>query len=510
MSEINSPFDPMDEKFSAYRGMWVALIGDKIVGQGTTESEAKRAAALSHRRDKPLLRFIPPLPILNLPTYFFEIQHLSKDTEKVYLVGGAVRDMLLQKPINDLDFVVKENVQSFARKIANALNGAYYCMNEEFDVARVIFHWNGVKQVADFVSMQGETIEEDLQKRDFTVNAIAMDIFEPSYLIDPLNGALDLLDKKLQLCANNSISDDPIRILRAIRCALTYELRMTIETIKAIESEKRYLMESSNERVRDELFKIFKMKCVKPAYLLMHHFEIDKILFSNTENVQDLTSLFNALDQLFSLFSPTERAVNQLQLGMTYTVLHPYINQLKTRFAKIISEERTDRELVYFSLFTSQESLKHDIQRFRLSNSEHLKLRKIINNYEKVEKLELEEERKQKLDIYHFYSAVNENGFATIYLAIAHMLHQQQNFPNIQEIDLFLNKCDCLFDAWFNHFEEAVDPPQLVDGRLLMRKLRIKPGPKVGEIIESIREAQIVGDVKTDVEAISYGKNLVK
>ena len=515
MNQKNSPFDPSDEKFSAYRGMWVALIGDKVVGQGASEAEAKRFAALSRRREKPVLQFIPPLPILNLPDYFFKIQALSNNDTKAYLVGGAVRDMLKGVPIHDLDFVITGNVQSFARKIANALEGAYYCVNKEFDVARVIFYWDGVKQVADFVALQGETIEEDLQQRDFTINAIALDLKEPTYLIDPLHGATHLFAKQLHLCAPSAIANDPIRILRAIRISLKYELRLMPQVIAEIQTHKANLStDPSKERIRDEFFKFFQLPTFKPAFLLLHHFGIDKILFPHhdfdPQATKQLTQQFHALNQLLHLFQPTENEVNRLQIGMIYTILKPYLADIKEVLHAPISDERCMQDLLYFAHFTSLENLKTDIETFRLSNAEQLILKKLLSSLLLVSQIDVEESPQQHLQIYRFYQNTQPAAFGVLYLAISNMLAQQSYQPNIPEIQSFLEKCRVLLDAWVNHYDEWIEPPFLIDGRLLMRKTGLKPGPKVGEVLESIREAQLLGKISAEKDAIDYAILLLK
>ncbi len=515
MNQKNPPFDPSDEQFSAYRGMWVAIIGNKVVGQGATEAEAQRVAALSRRREKPQLRFIPPLPILNLPDYFFKIQSLCNNEMQVYLVGGAVRDMLKEMPIHDLDFVMTGNVQSFARKVANVLEGAYYCVNQEFDVARVIFYWQGTKQVADFVALQGDTIEEDLVQRDFTVNAIALDLKQPTFLIDPLQGASHLLSKQLHLCSPTAIAKDPIRILRAIRVSLKYELRLMPQVISEIQAHKNSLStDPSKERVRDEFFKLFQHSRFKPAYLLLNHFGIDQLFFPQkgfeAHIDQSFVQQIEALDQVLGLFEPTENDVNRLKIGLVYTVLRPFLKEIQKTLQTPHSDERTMQDLLYFSLFTSLNSLKEDVENFRLSNAEQLVVKKILSSHQMVSQITVKESPQQHLDIYRFYQHTQQTGFAVIYLAIAEMLVKQSFQPNILEIQTFLEKCRVLLDAWVNHYQEWIDPPVLIDGRLLMRKTGLKPGPKVGEILNSIREAQILSEITSENEAIQLANSLLK
>ena len=103
------------------------------------------------------------------------IKEASLDLTDIYLVGGSVRDALLQIPSHDLDFVVGKNSLRTARKVADALGGAYFTLDEKFQVGRVVLTQEGEpRQTFDFVQLQGADLEADLRNRDFTFNAMAV------------------------------------------------------------------------------------------------------------------------------------------------------------------------------------------------------------------------------------------------------------------------------------------------------------------------------------------------
>ena len=135
--------------------------------------------------------------------------------QQIYLVGGAVRDGLLNKKSHDLDFVVSGNVKKFARNVANQLNGSFYMLDETRQTARVLLEVNdqSEKLVLDFALLDQTSIQENLVLRDFTINAIAYDLQEQK-LVDPLHGGQDLLKKKLVPCSKSAFQDDPVRTLR--------------------------------------------------------------------------------------------------------------------------------------------------------------------------------------------------------------------------------------------------------------------------------------------------------
>ncbi|MCE1254326.1 MAG: hypothetical protein LWX83_12365 [Anaerolineae bacterium] len=95
-----------------------------------------------------------------------QIIELVPDSKNVYLVGGAVRDLLLNHDIYDWDFTVETDARPLARQVANQLGGAYYLLDEERKTARVLVDWQNRKLVMDFATIRGQNIAEDLTERD--------------------------------------------------------------------------------------------------------------------------------------------------------------------------------------------------------------------------------------------------------------------------------------------------------------------------------------------------------
>ena len=191
------------------------------------------------------------------------IIHLIPADEPVYLVGGAIRDTLLLRPVFDLDFVIPGNAIKLTRKIADALGAAYFPLDTQRNMARMILktdeQLDGPRSKLrriDFSSFQGADLISDLRGRDFTMNSIAVEIHQLQTLIDPLGGAGDLANKRLRTCSQESIFDDPIRILRAVRFSVELELSIQPETQLLIRQAVEYLSVESVERLRDEMFRI--------------------------------------------------------------------------------------------------------------------------------------------------------------------------------------------------------------------------------------------------------------
>ena len=171
----------------------------------------------------------------------------------VWLVGGAVRDRLLGRPTKDLDLAVGGDVEGAARALARAARAAVFPLSEAFGGWRVIAR-DGDWQ-ADLSPLQGETIEHDVEQRDFTVNAIA----EPlagGPLVDPSGGQADLAARRLRMVTPRSFRNDPLRVMRLARFAVELELEVDADTLAAAALQSQRLAEVAQERVFAELRRV--------------------------------------------------------------------------------------------------------------------------------------------------------------------------------------------------------------------------------------------------------------
>ena len=162
------------------------------------------------------------------------ITSLVRPGQPAYLVGGAVRDRILGRDYHDLDFVMEGETQGLARRVADALGGAFYVLDYERDTSRVVLNRPGESRLLlDFASLRGADLVTDLRARDFSINAMAMQLGSEESLIDPCGGLEDLRQKRVRACGPTSLSDDPVRILRGIRLAVGLGYRIEPETLES-------------------------------------------------------------------------------------------------------------------------------------------------------------------------------------------------------------------------------------------------------------------------------------
>jgi poly(A) polymerase len=219
------------------------------------------------------------MPILDMKRFQQAAAHLAASPElrvlqglaqarrvQVFLVGGTVRELALAGASPDIDVAVSGQTLELAQDLARALGGTYVLLDEGERTARVV----AGATVLDLAEFRGHDLRADLQGRDFTINALALDLAallagQAPELIDPLDGRADLAAGRLRMVAAANLADDPLRLLRAYRFAASHGFSVTPETAAAIQSLAPALGRVAGERVHHELFQLLAAAWAAPV-----------------------------------------------------------------------------------------------------------------------------------------------------------------------------------------------------------------------------------------------------
>jgi tRNA nucleotidyltransferase/poly(A) polymerase len=467
---------------------------------------------------------------------------LPDSAEAVYIVGGAVRDAWLHRPFHDIDLAVSNQAVWLARQIANRLHGDFFVLDAERDVGRVLLNTPDGRLILDVAHLRGETLEADLQDRDFTINAMAVDLRgDPTLLIDPLDGESDLTEKRLRRCSPESLARDPIRAMRAVRQSIQFGLRIEAETLADVRKVGPALAEVSPERVRDELFKLLALPRPAAALRVADQLRMLRNLFPELERLREVEiesqpaknardhvlEMIEALSGMLAViaYNRTDNTAASFGLGMMAIQLDQFRPQLVQHIEQLWPNDRSHRALLMLA------ALLHEIGRglpeaanepqieavsvrlvdqyavsLRLSNAERERL---ISDVRWLS-MPLRMPDHSPRSIYRFWRQTGESGIDVCLLTLAHQL---AGIGSDLDQDGWLHALDrvrVLLEAYFLHFDTVVSPPVLVDGGDIMRHLRLKPGRMIGEILESIREAQVVGEVRTVEDALRFAAHLLE
>ena len=184
---------------------------------------------------------------------------LSERGIPAHLVGGAVRDGLMGRTTTDVDIVLDGDAHESAVTIADSLYGHVVSLDTDRDMARVVIGSESSRVVVDLARQTGGSLDADLRRRDFTVDAIAVDLGSAVAgqwdLIDPLDGSGDVQAGIIRAVSDSVFRDDPLRLLRAARLAAETGFSIDPGTRSLIRRDAALLIESAPERVREELLR---------------------------------------------------------------------------------------------------------------------------------------------------------------------------------------------------------------------------------------------------------------
>ncbi len=244
----------------------------------------------------------------------------KKRKEKVYMVGGIVRDIILGIPNKDIDIVVEGEGIAFAWDLKNELNGEKIVVHEKFKTAVVIVNKNLKIDVAtsrveyyeyptSLPSVDYGSIREDMYRRDFTINSLALEIDYQKFgeLVDFFNGYRDIQNREIRILHNFSFVEDPTRIIRAFRFASRYNFKIEEETERFLKDavENGFLKKISWPRVKNEFKIILGDKNPEKALNYLEKYDVLKNIHHNirlTEKIkkhlEDLQSLDGMISEL--------------------------------------------------------------------------------------------------------------------------------------------------------------------------------------------------------------------
>ncbi len=378
-----------------------------------------------------------------LPDFFGLFRNLDK---QVYLVGGAVRDLLLGKKVNDFDFVCKCKIEDFF-KVGESFFKEFFhvkpfLIGRDFPpTLRAVIKKK--RLTIDFTLLIND-FKLDALRRDFKINAIFFDLKEKK-VIDPLNGLKDIEDRKINVCSNNSFKDDPVRLLRAIRFLGSLEnFKLTKNTYILIKRDSELIVSSAKERIREEFDKIIEME---NFFLLLKY--LDKT---------------NILMKIFPCY------------------FTKYFNMIKK--LKIIPYN--ERGLYIYSLFLTSTPIEQSLLKF--SNKEKKIIKFLLKGVSLINSFNDDIEIK-KFILKNYYYIEYLIKFCEIIGLKKNLYYIKKNY----EI--------------FNLKKEII--LSIINGNDI-KELGINEGRIIGKILEEVRLLTFMGKIKNKDEAIEYIKNYAK
>lgn len=535
--------------YSPYAGRWIALTEtNTVAGVGATRDETRCAARAARPKERLRLAWVsirpPHIPLPEWP--LAELHNLLPE-QGVWLVGGPVRDLLLGRDIHDWDFAVAERGCALARQVANALRAAYYPLDDERDTGRVVVTDPHTRRpvMLDFAVLRGATLEEDLRRRDFTINAMALTL--EGALIDPTGGQTDLDARLIRMTGPTSFKDDPVRLLRAVRQANALRFHLETRTEMALRAQALAITTVTAERVRDELLDILRvvpaahsLRALADVGLLSHVLpEIQALQtvqqsaphhYANTQT--HTLATVSAVEGILALLKGKARLPNA-DSGSIFALvpapdwawplladmLLPFQAPLLTYLGEPVNAEMPRADLLKWgALFhdvgktgtrtvgddgrthfyghaeSGAQSTETRLEALRFPGKAIAFIGTLV-----AEHMRLANANKDILTrraAYRFYRDTGEVGICVVLLALADALAVWGRGLTQTRWRALLRSAMGLFKAYFEQPTEIVAPPALLNGHDLIA-MGLQPGPQMGRILEALREAQAAGEITT-------------
>ena len=446
---------------------------------------------------------------------------------RAWVVGGAVRDRLLHRPVDDVDLVLDGDVRAAARHLAVGVGGPAFPLSDAFGGWRVLAP--GRDWQVDLVPLRGGSIEADVGLRDFTVNAIA----EPlggGPLVDPHDGVGDLASGRLRMVAPCAFADDPLRVLRLARLACELGLEPDRASVAAARAEATGAAGIAQERVFAELKRVVAAPAVLHGFELMERLGLYEALLPELAACRGMAqNRFHHLDVHDHTLATLQVAVDleaqpqtlvgeEHAAGVTALLAEPLADGLTRgvalRFGALlhdIAKPATrdvldDGRVTFIGHDTTGAQLGRQIlARWKASERLRAHVAALTRHHLRLGFL-VREQPLGRRTVYRYLTACEPVAADVTLLTICDRVATRgDNARPAISAHLALAR-EILHDALAWH--DAARPAPLVRGDELARALGVDPGPRLGTLLAAIAEARWAGEIATKDEAVALARSL--
>jgi tRNA nucleotidyltransferase/poly(A) polymerase len=444
----------------------------------------------------------------------------------LYLVGGTVRNLIMDSVPKDIDLVCK-NAKDYATSIAKQKNAALLRMEKKPDEPcyRVVDREH-TDNFLDIAEMRGEDIYEDLQQRDFTINAVAIEVLENGTLgktVDPLKGIQDIRNGIIRIASEKSLVSDPLRILRAFRFAATLGFAIDHTTWKEMKRTVSLVETVSVERIAAELFFILRSSRSALYFRKMDEIGLLEVLFPEILPMKSCDQNgyhhLNVWDHSLLVLENTEEIINNLVeifgKWSTHIVenlsMHDRLPLLK--LAALLHDsgkpmtqgqnEKTGKRTFYGHDKEGTKIVDTIAKKFKMSNQNRELLSLFVAEHLQV--LAIMSEGIRSTGSMRWFRKMKDDSIPIIILGMADVLSSHGADSSISYRENFIGQAKQSMNIYYAKTKVIIERPNLINGYDLIA-LGMKPGPEMGRILEQVRNAQDTGVVSTREEALSFVK----
>ncbi|GCE20319.1 HD domain-containing protein [Dictyobacter kobayashii] len=487
-------------------------------------------------------------------------QLFEEHKQPVYLVGGSIRNLLLQKPCADWDIATAGNTHHLARRLADHLGGFYAPMHER--ASRVIVKQEQQELILDISPLQGNDIAEDLYERDFTINALAVPFNEvvaafsqctslnetqsmlAARVIDPLGGLPDLNTRTLRVTSDTTFQKDPLRLLRAMRFTRQYQLTIEPATQQLIARDAYLLPQVANERIHEELYALLRPSGACEQLRFLDHHHLLTVLIPELEPARGMTQpslhhydVFEHSLEAVAMLEKLARILQQDSDELQHSGLDIEGEGHFQALQELLREAEQQHIFSYARLLSPPlklAALLHDIGKpitravdeegnitfyhhpqAGVPVAQNINRRLSVNTHDSrlIQQVVAHHMRPGQLShamltpraIRRYFVDMGPNGIYVTLISLADHLSMRGPDPLTVHWQRHLATVRTLLTNYIREREQIL-PPRLIQSEELIRRFHLQPGPLIGQLLESIAEAQAEGEIHSKEDVLWFAE----
>jgi poly(A) polymerase len=461
-----------------------------------------------------------------------KIQKISEGYE-VFGVGGFARDLIINRKHTDVDLAVNKDALKYSKKLAKILNAVFVVLDKEKEIYRLILK-NEIVANIDISLLDGKTILDDLKKRDFTINAAAFNIdnfsnFKKNLIFADDKCIKDLKSKTINVVSQKTFKQDPLRMLRAFRFAAELNFNISQNTLKQIKTFAPLIKKTASERIKAEFFRILNVKDSAPLIKQMDKSALLGEIFTEIVKMKKAPKKFyyhkgGLFEHSLETFEAAEKILSNLKkyFPKSYDDLEKHFDQ-NSDFSEYVSRKGLLKLAALFHDNAKPETAKKIDGRIRFLDHEEIGAKKIQKIMETLRAGKNDTAFICSLVINHMRpSNLTKNNVVTkraqmkffrdiadktpeqIILSMADWhsykplkIHSRKELKNQEKTAQAM---------MFDYFELKKQKPlaKIIDGNIIMKEFKLKPGPWIGEMINLVLDKQNENKVKDTKSALAF------
>jgi len=471
---------------------------------------------------------------MNIESLLGKIKSLPMDAvleaageRRVYLVGGPIRDSFLKRDFNDVDLAVEGEAVGVARKFASVVDGSFVPLNLEMDESRVV----AGDCTFDFTGFPEGRLLFDLERRDFTINSIAIDlrglIDGKGEFIDPFDGLIDLQKRVLRCTASDTFKEDPLRVLRAFRFAAQLGFTIEEDTLDAAKRCRDLLKNVAAERICYEILLTFSQPDSYGSLSLMADTSVLCILFPQLERTKGVAQnklhpldVFGHSLKTYEQMENVIRNLDQPPFGGHASLVKEYLSSAPRKIALLkmsallhdiakpdtIQPGEDERLHFYGHDRTGADSVKEfALVSLRMSKKDAKTLFLLVKNHMWPHLLASQDEITERA-MRKFFRELEDDATGVLVLAWADSLASVGPEESSEGLSAAIDR---LLRFHTERREEVVLPP-LITGKDLIDVLDLTPGPIFGRILKEVEREREKGSLQTRNDAIEFARRIAE